>query len=211
LEDKNLNRLEDVNRVKNFIGSLISSVHDKTLLNLYKQKSTNLTKLDLFEETSENPYKYGKKKPSSQFHMKKADNKVYREYLQLLLLLDEIEEEFLVDEKYILPTPLQQLYAEILKSYKEGKEKLYTILQEIDGITETFEEIIFDLTAIPEQEQETKEELKKLSRRLEALYLKEQQKILSQKVAIAEEKRDTKEAEKYLKELAQINKLLQEN
>lgn len=211
LEDKNLNRLEDVNRVKNFIGSLISSVHDKTLLNLYKQKSTNLTKLDLFEETSENPYKYGKKKPSSQFHMKKADNKVYREYLQLLLLLDEIEEEFLVDEKYILPTPLQQLYAEILKSYKEGKEKLYTILHETDGITETFEEIIFDLTAIPEQEKEIKEELKKLSRRLEALYLKEQQKMLSQKVAIAEEKRDTKEAEKYLKELAQINKLLQEN
>jgi division protein CdvB (Snf7/Vps24/ESCRT-III family) len=35
--------------------------------------------------------------------------------------------------------------------------------------------------------------------------------MLSQKVAIAEEKRDTKEAEKYLKELAQINKLLQEN
>ncbi len=211
LEDKNLNRLEDVNRVKNFIGSLISSVHDKTLLNLYKQKSTNLTKLDLFEETPENPYKYGKKEPSSQFHMKKADNKVYREYLQLLLLLDEIEQEFLVDEKYILPTPLQQLYAEILKSYKEGKEKLYTILHETDGITETFEEIIFDLTAIPEQEKDIKEELKKLSRRLEALYLKEQQKMLSQKVAIAEEKRDTKEAEKYLKELAQINKLLQEN
>jgi DNA primase len=211
LEDKNLNRLEDVNRVKNFIGSLISSVHDKTLLNLYKQKSTNLTKLDLFEETPENPYKYGKKEPSSQFHMKKADNKVYREYLQLLLLLDEIEQEFLVDEKYILPTPLQQLYTEILKNYKEGKEKLYTILHETDGITETFEEIIFDLTAIPEQEQEIKEELKELSRRLEALYLKEQQKILSQKVAIAEEKRDTKKAEKYLKELAQINKLLQEN
>ncbi len=143
--------------------------------------------------------------------MKKADNKVYREYLQLLLLLDEIEQEFLVDEKYILPTPLQQLYAEILKSYKEGKEKLYTILHETDGITETFEEIIFDLTAIPEQEKEIKEELKKLSRRLEALNLKEQQKMLSQKVAIAEEKRDTKEAEEYLKELAQINKLLQEN
>jgi DNA primase len=211
LENKNLNRLEDINRVKNFIGSLISSVRDKTLLNLYKQKIRNLTKLDLFEETPKNPYKYGKKEPPSQFHMKKADNKVYREYLQLLLLLDEIEQEFLVDEKYILPTPLQQLYTEILKNYKEGKEKLYTILHETDGITETFEEIIFDLTAIPEQEQEIKEELKELSRRLEALYLKGQQKILSQKVAIAEEKRDTKKAEKYLKELAQINKLLQEN
>ncbi|MFA7628141.1 MAG: DNA primase [Candidatus Dojkabacteria bacterium] len=211
LENKNLNRLEDVNRVKNFIGSLISSVSDKTLVNLYKQKSTNLTKLDLFEERAENPYEYGKNEPSSQFHMKKADNKVYREYLQLLLLLDEIDQEFLVDKKYILPTPLQQLYLEILKNYKEGKGKLYSILHETDEVTETFENIIFDLTAIPEQEIEIKEELKKLARRLQSLYLKEQQKRLSQKVAIAEEKRDTKEAEKYLKELAQINKLLQEN
>jgi hypothetical protein len=143
--------------------------------------------------------------------MKKADNKVYREYLQLLLLLDEIDQEFLVDKKYILPTPLQQLYLEILKNYKEGKGKLYSILHETDEVTETFENIIFDLTAIPEQEIEIKEELKKLARRLQSLYLKEQQKRLSQKVAIAEEKRDTKEAEKYLKELAQINKLLQEN
>jgi DNA primase len=211
LENKNLNRLEDVNRVKNFIGSLISSVSDKTLVNLYKQKSTNLTKLDLFEERAENPYEYGENEPSSQFHMKKADNKVYREYLQLLLLLDEIDQEFLVDKKYILPTPLQQLYLEILKNYKEGKGKLYSILHETDEVTETFENIIFDLTAIPEQEIEIKEELKKLARRLQSLYLKEQQKRLSQKVAIAEEKRDTKEAEKYLKELAQINKLLQEN
>jgi DNA primase len=211
LENKNLNRLEDVNRVKNFIGSLISSVPDKTLLNLYKQKSTNLTKLDLFEERAEKPYKYGRKEPSHQLHMKVADNKGYREYLQLLLLLDKIDEEFLVDKKYIIPTPLQQLYIEILKNYKEGREKLYSILHETEGITEIFEDIIFNLTAIPEKEEEIKEELKKLASRVESLYLKEQQRILSQKVAIAEEKRDTKEAEKYLKELAHINKLLQEN
>ena len=211
LENKNLNRLEDVNRVKNFIGSLISSVSDKTLLNLYKRKSTNLTKLDLFEEGVEKPYKYGRKEPSSQLHMKVADNKGYREYLQLLLLLDKIDEEFLVDKKYIIPTPLQQLYIEILKNYKEGREKLYSILHETEGITEIFEDIIFNLTAIPEKEEEIEEELKKLASRVESLYLKEQQRILSQKVAIAEEKRDTKEAEKYLKELAHINKLLQEN
>jgi len=211
LEDKNLNRLEDVNEVKNFIGSLIFSVSDKTLLNLYKQKSTNLTKLDLFEERVENPYKYGKKRASSQFHMKVADNKTYREYLKLLLLLDEITDEFLVDKKYILPSPLQQLYVEILENYTSGKEKLYSILHETDEITETFENIIFDLTAIPNKEKEIKEELKKLTKKIQSLYLKEQQKILSQKVAIAEERRNTKEAEKYLKELAKINKLLQEN
>ena len=211
LENKNLNRLEDVYRVKNFIGSLISSVSDKTLLNLYKLKSRNLTKLDLFEGGLENPYKYGKKEPSSQIHMKGADNKNYRTYLQLLLLLDKIDEKLLVDKKYILPSPLQQLYIEILKNYKEGREKLYSILHETDGITEIFEDIIFNLTAIPEKEEEIKEELKKLKTKIESLYLKEQQRILSQKVAIAEEKRDTKEAEKYLKELAQINKLLQDN
>lgn len=211
LENKNLNRLEDVNRVKNFIGPLLSSVGDKTLVNLYKKKSRNLTKLDLFEEGAENPYKYGKKEPSSQFHMKKADNKVYREYLQLLLLLDGIDEKYLVDEKYILPSQLQQLYIEILKNYKEGKEKLYSKLHDIEEITEIFEDIIFNLTAIPEQEKEVKEELEKLTKRVKALYLQDQQRHLSQKVAIAEEKRDTKEAEKYLEELAKINKLLQDN
>jgi len=211
LENKNLNRLEDINEVKNFIGHLISSVSDKALLNLYKRKSENLTKLPLFEERLENPYEYNEKEPSSQFHMKVADNKVYRGYLQLLLLLDEITEEFLVDKKYILPPILQQLYVEILENYKKGKEELYSILHETDGLTETFEDIIFDLTTIPKQEKEIKEELKKLTKRIYSLYLKEQQKILSQKIAIAEERRDTKEAEKYLKELAQINKLLQKN
>jgi len=211
LENKNLNRLEDINEVKNFIGYLISSVSDKTLLNLYKRKSENLTKLALFEEGLENPYKYNEKGPSSQFHMKVADNKVYRGYLQLLLLLDEITEEFLVDKKYILPPMLQQLYIEILENYKKGKEELYSTLHETDGLTETFEDIIFDLTTIPEQEKEIKEELKKLTKRIYSLYLKEQQKILSQKIAIAEERRETKEAEKYLKELAKINKLLQKN
>ncbi len=211
LENKNLNRLEDINEVKNFIGHLISSVSDKALLNLYKRKSENLTKLPLFEERLENPYEYNEKEPSPQFHMKVADNKVYRGYLQLLLLLDEITEEFLVDKKYILPPILQQLYVEILENYKKGKEELYSILHETDGLTETFEDIIFDLTTIPKQEKEIKEELKKLTKRIYSLYLKEQQKILSQKIAIAEERRDTKEAEKYLKELAQINKLLQKN
>jgi DNA primase len=211
LENKNLNRLEDLNEVKNLIGLLISSVSDKTLLNLYKMKVRNITKIDLFEGGGEKPYKYGRKRPSFQVHMKEPDSKVYRGYLQLLLLLDEIDEEFLVDKKYILPTQLQQLYIEILKNYKRGKEKLYSILHETDGITEIFEDIIFNLTVIPEQEEEIKEELKKLAGKIKSLYLKEQQRILSQKVAIAEEKRNTKEAEKYLKELAQINKLLQEN
>ncbi len=211
LENKNLNRLEDVQEVKNFIGSLIFPVRDKTLLNLYKSKSIKLSKLALFETDGEKPYKKGKKGHIQKVHVNMAYNEVYREYLRLLLLQDQIDKKFLVDKKYILPTTLQQLYLEILKNYRKGKEELYSILHETTEITETFEDIIFDLTTIPKQEEEIKEELEKLSKRLQSLYLKEQQKILSQKIAIAEEKRDTKNAEEYLKKLAKINKLLQEN
>jgi len=211
LENRNLNRLEDVQEVKNFIGSLISSVKDKTLLNLYKSKVAKLTKLALFEEGVEKPYKDNRKTPIPKYHVNIAYNEVYREYLQFLLLLDEIDPKFLVDKKYILPATLQQLYIEILKNYKKGKEKLYSILHEGDGITETFEDIIFNLTTIPDQEEEIKDELKKLSKKLQTLYLKDQQKTLSRKIAIAEEKRDTKKAEKYLEELTKINKLLQKN
>jgi DNA primase len=211
LEDKNLNRLEDVQKVKNFIGSLIFSVNEKTLVNLYKMKSEKLTKLGIFEKGVKNPYKNSKKKAVFSHHVNSTHNKAYKDYLRLLLLLEEIDPEFLVDKKYILPPTLQQLYIEILKNYKEGKERLYSLLHETDTITETFEDIIFDLTAIPKQEEEIKDELKKLSKRLRSLYLKEQQKILSQKIAIAEERRDTKKAQEYLKELTRINKLLQKN
>lgn len=200
LEDKNLNRLEDISKVKDLIGSLISSVHDKTLVNLYKSKSGKLTKLNI--EEGGQTFKY---------HVNIAHNNNYKDYLRLLLLLDEIEEEFLVDKKYIIPTTLQQLYVGILKNYKKGKEKLYSELHETKGITETFEDIIFDLTAIPKEEKEIKDELKRLTKKLHTLYLKEQQRILSQKIAIAEEKRDSKKAEEYLKDLAKINKLLQKN
>jgi len=212
LENKNLNRLEDVRKTENFVGLLISSVNDTALLNLYKLKSEKLTKLTLFETGVKNPYQDGNNKSQNIIgHVTPRLNAVYRDYLRFLLLLDEIDPEFLVDKKYILPTTLQRLYVEILKNYKKRKEELYSVLRETDKITEVFEDIIFDLTAIPEHEEEIKSELKKLKKKLHSLYLKEQQKILSQKIAVAEERRDTKKAQGYLKELTQINKLLQKN
>jgi len=77
-----------------------------------------------FEEGVEKPYKDNRKTPIPKYHVNIACNEVYREYLQFLLLLDEIDPKFLVDKKYILPATLQQLYIEILKNYKKGKEKL---------------------------------------------------------------------------------------
>jgi DNA primase len=210
LQDLDLNRLEDISRVKNFIGPLLGSVRDDTAKNLYIQKTFALTKLDLFNKAFGPTREKGRDNANGNFPMKRADNKIYREYLQLLLLLDNIDEKFLVKKEHFHPSnELESLYLELLKHYKEGKEQLYSKLHDNETVREIFEEIVFNLTEIPTEKHLIEEDLKKIMRRITTSFLREQQKDLSRKVAVAEEKGNSEDAETYLKELIKINNILQ--
>lgn len=210
LEDKNLNNLEDVTSIKNFIGSMLFFVQDEDIKNYYRKKVTSITKLDFGEGAGKDSRKIRVKMSNCYIHMKEADNTLEENYMQRLLLLEKITKEYLIDEKAITSTKLQKLYKKILKYYKAGKEELYRNLHEEEDIVETFENIIFDLTDVPTQQEKIEKELKEIKKRMEIDYLRLRQKRLHTNIALAEENKKVKEAEKLLKELIETNKILKD-
>jgi len=210
LEDKDLNKLQDIERVRNFIGSLLFSVKDDDARRYYSRKAASITKIGSLKPSSRKSSPRGQKSYTKSLPVKKTDNKIYGEYIQRLLLLDKIDEKHLVKEEFISPSNLQKLYAHITKHHKKGKEELYSHLHDNPEISDTFERIIFDLTDVPTNKEEVTQELKILKKRIEIEDIKAKQKALSIKVAVAEERGKNKDAEKYLEELIKLNKLLKE-
>jgi DNA primase len=210
LADKNLNRLEDLDRVRNFIGSLLFSVKDDDVKKYYSRKAASITKINSLRFSKGKNSRVVKNTSKPQLPVKAANNKLYRKYIQHLLLLDNIDEEFLLKKDQFEITDLKEIYTEILKHYKKGREKLYNNLHNNSEIAETFEQIVFDLTDIPTNKEAVIEELKSIMKKIETKTLQAKQKDLSVKVALAEESGKNKEAEKYLEKLIKINNLLKE-
>jgi hypothetical protein len=126
-----------------------------------------------------------------------------------LLLLEEVKKEDLVSEEYIFSEEFQKIYNTIYEHNYKNKEELYSILKENSEVEETFEGLIFDLSDMPTNPEEIAQEIEIIKKRLRENYLRNQQKEISVKIAMAEERNEEKEIEKYMKEMAEINKLLQ--
>jgi DNA primase len=213
LANKNLNKLEDLNRVRNFIGSLLSSVKDSDVKKYYSRKAATITKINSLRPSSGKNSNVTEQNVTKNIPVKEADNKLYREYLQRLLLLENIKDEYLLDEKAFEPVnspSLKRTYKEILTHYKKGREEMYFQLHDNTQIAETFEKIIFDLTNIPTDKKTVVTQLEDIKKKIEINNLKAKQKDLSVKVALAEEGGKSKKAEEYLKELIAINKVIKE-
>jgi DNA primase len=211
IADKNINKLEDLNRIRTFIGSLLDSVADDTTKDHYVKKVSNLTKIDLRKNQ---PLRTSKEKDPEKFLnvlVKETDNKLEREYLQLLLLSNNLEKNLMVPPEYITSPNLSDIYKVIYKREWKNKEEMYNILKEDEKINPIFENIIFNLVNLPTKEEDIVEEITVLAKRLKMQFLKGKQKELSVKIALTEESSNYKDSEKYLKELIEINKLLKEN
>jgi len=183
LADKNLNKLEDLDKVRNFIGLLLFSVKDSDVKKYYSDKAASITKITSLRHRGFDSRKTTRKNSNTKLRVKVADNKLYREYLQRLLLLDTVKKEFLVEKELLEESNLKEVYIEILNHYQKGKEKLYSNLHNNTEVAKTFEDIIFDLTDTPTDKDTIIKELREIM---------------------------TKEAEKFLKELIDINNILKE-
>lgn len=210
LSDKDINKLSDLDKIKTFIGSLLSSVKDNTTKQHYIKKVFNITKINVEENVT--TFSSSGKRPveANSVLVKKPDNKLEGKYIKLLLLLNSIKEESLIPNKHITSKPLLDIYSHIVKSKDSKKEVLYSTLKNDSDINTVFEDLIFDLNDMPTTQEEVIGELKIVKKRLESAYLKNKQKELSVKIAIAEENNNYKDSEKYFKELTEVNKILKE-
>jgi DNA primase len=208
IENKNLNKLEDINKVRTLIGQLLETVADSAIKEHYINKASTITKIALTEFREEKTEEKRGLENKTTLPVKLVNNILEKKYIQLLLLLEEPLKRNLVTENHFAEEKLKQIYKEIIAGNWRSKEALFSKLRRKEELAETFENLLFDLADIPTSQEEIKMELDNLEKRLINEHLRRKQKEISVKIAIAEEKGDLKTSQKYLKELTEINNML---
>ena len=207
-QDKDTSKLEDVTYIKNYISPLLEAVKDKSTKKFYIEKVERILKLkqqqrgNVFESSKGN---FGDRHKNFLTH---SSN--YVSYIKYLLLADDINNTELLPQIYITDDSISKIYEIILENKNTKKDVLYEKIRENSKIKSTFEDIIFNLTDIPESQEEIKKQIALISKKIKEDYYKRKQKELSVKIAIAEENNDNDKSEKLLEELMKINKMLKE-
>ncbi len=206
IEGMNLNKLEDLNKVKKSLFPLLNSVKDTDTKTLYAKKLKEITGLEygLMRKNGENEPR--EEKPKKSLDKKKATLTLH--YLQLLLLAEEKKKDYLIDERFLAEERVRDVYRKIKKiKTAQDKEKLYKESEEDDEIREILDEMIFDTLNLPEKEEDIEKDLLFTTKNIKIEYYKTRQKELSTTIAMNEELENEDQYQKALEELKKISKL----
>ncbi len=206
IKDKDLNKLEDINKIQKIIFPILDTVQDKNTKSLYIRKLEEITGI-----------KYGKVEVGITNRLSPTQVKSstpYKEdtetrYIQLLLFADKRKDEYFIDSKYISDTLQREIYDYISQNKSVTKSELFEKINNHPNIQQVLEDMIFNANRLP-QENEFEKELFSLQRQLKGKYYKEIQKNLVSKIAMSEEIDDDDEKEKALKRLQKVAKILHE-
>jgi len=212
IEDKDLNKLNSVTVVKKFIDELLFNVKDSVIKSHYIEKARKITNF-----TIENNF-HGKKKLQEQpintlsreLPVKTPEQRQQLTYLKLLLLLGKVPVNYIVDESF-LTLPQGKMIVTILSANPNiTKQEIYASLEEDPKTRKIIEEIIYQTTTLPNNEQEIYNELEQIIQRLKKSFYENKRRDLHTKIAIAEEKGEFGQSQKLLKELQDLNKILKD-
>ncbi len=209
LRDKDINKLEDLDKTTTFVKSLLESVKKDSVRDHYINKVRSMIKVDIVE-TGIRKLPANIKIPKLQSKIPTIYDKVEKKYLQLILMAERLPQEYLVKRNRITAEDFSSLYTKILALKELNKEELYEKLKNEKETYSTFENLLFDLTDIPTDKESLLSEISQLYNKLNISYFKRKQKEISVKIAIAEENGNMKESERYMGKLMEINKMLRE-
>lgn len=209
LKDKDINKLEDLDKTTTFVKSLLESVKKDSVRDHYINKVRSMIKVDIVE-TGIRKLPANIKIPKLQSKILTIYDKVEKKYLQLILMAERLPQEYLVKGNRITAEDFSSLYTKILALKELNKEELYEKLKNEKETYSTFENLLFDLTDIPTDKESLLSEISQLYNKLNISYFKRKQKEISVKIAIAEENGNMKESERYMGKLMEINKMLRE-
>lgn len=209
LRDKDINKLEDLDKTTTFVKSLLESVKKDSVRDHYINKVRSMIKVDIVE-TGIRKLPANIKIPKLQSKILTIYDKVEKKYLQLILMAERLPQEYLVKGNRITAEDFSSLYTKILALKELNKEELYEKLKNEKETYSTFENLLFDLTDIPTDKESLLSEISQLYNKLNISYFKRKQKEISVKIAIAEENGNMKESERYMGKLMEINKMLRE-
>lgn len=204
IEGKNLNKLEDLEKVKRAIFPLLNAVKDKNTKALYARKLKEVTKIEYgikkgegnITEVKEPQKKREKRKQNLALH-----------YLQLLLLTEE-KKDYLIDERFFTDEKIRQIYNQIKEIHtSKEKETWYKENDENEDIREILDDMVFNTLNLPENKEEREKDLIFTIKKIKVEYYQARQKELSTKIAMSEELENEEEYQKALEELQKISKL----
>lgn len=206
IKDKDLNKLEDINKVKKIIEPILESVKDENTKALYMRKYYNITKIQLPTSTTKSSTK-SKEKKSIDKSSTVEKNSLYTQYFQLLFLLDELKESYLLPEKFLKSTDFEKIYEIVLENFpKIDKEYLYLQFENDPVMQNIVEQLIFKMTDRIRSEKYLEEEIKKIQKNIKIKYYTERQKNITVKIAMNEEMKENQLP--LLKKLDRISKIL---
>ncbi len=212
IEDKDLNKLSNVTVVKKFIDRLLSNVKDPVIKSHYIEKVRKITTFSVVNNFHEN---IGlEKQPNNaslrELPVKTPEQQQELTYLKLLLLLGKVPAKYLVKADFLTSSQGRCIVEQFSSNPSITRQQLYKNLEQKEGLKEILENIIFQTTTLPNNEEEIYNELEQITRRLKKNYYENKRRDLHTKIAVAEEKGEFKQSQKLLSEVQDINKILNE-
>lgn len=207
IKDKDLNKLEDINKIKAVIEPILESVKDENAKALYIRKYSNITKIRHSVSKSKKNLVKREEKTYLQKDFLTKDNLLYSQYFQLLFLVDELKDWYMLKKKYLKNTEFEKIYEIILKNFpKIDKEYLYSQFENNSSMQNILEQLIFQMNERVGNMESIEEEIKKIQKNIKIKYYIEKQKSIMVQIAMNEE---MKEGElHFLKKLDRISKIL---
>lgn len=205
IKDRDLNKLEDIDKIKKIILPVLNSVKDINTKSLYIKKLEEITGITYGNTQEKRNITLSS---SAKNQTKPLMESTETRYLQLLLFAENRKEEYFLDEKYISNKVQQEIFSFITLNKTLTKSELFEKINTNTEAQKVLEDMIFNANKLP-QESELENELFYLQRLLKVKYYKQIQKNLVSKIAMSDEIEDEEEKSKALKQLQKVAKILQ--
>lgn len=206
IKDRDLNKLEDIDKIKKTILPILNFVKDINTKSLYIKKLEEITGITYGNTKGEE--KNMKLSSPTKNQINPLIESTETRYLQLLLFAENRKEEYFLDEKYISDKVQQEIFSFITLNKTLTKSELFEKINTNTEAQKVLEDMIFNANKLP-QESELENELFYLQRLLKVKYYKQIQKNLVSKIAMSDEIEDEEEKSKALKQLQKVAKILQ--
>ena len=206
IKDRDLNKLEDVDKIKKTILPILNFVKDINTKSLYIKKLEEITGITYGNTKGEE--KNMKLSSPTKNQINPLIESTETRYLQLLLFAENRKEEYFLDEKYISDKVQQEIFSFITLNRTLTKSELFEKINSNTEAQKVLEDMIFNANKLP-KESELENELLYLQRLLKVKYYKQIQKNLVSKIAMSDEIEDEEEKSKALKKLQKVAKILQ--
>ena len=205
IKDRDLNKLEDIDKIKKIILPVLNSVKDINTKSLYIKKLEEITGITYGNTEEKSNMKLSS---PTKNQINPLIESTETRYLQLLLFAENRKEEYFLDEKYISDKVQQEIFSFITLNRTLTKSELFEKINSNTEAQKVLEDMIFNANKLP-KESELENELLYLQRLLKVKYYKQIQKNLVSKIAMSDEIEDEEEKSKALKQLQKVAKILQ--